>query len=156
MKKTHYLLLASLSTGFLSLSSHAQVLFTDDFESNTVGNDLRSTANWTQGASNSTNTQPLTIRDEGTSTPFGTPNQYVEIADSSGTDALEIRSDAGSDTGNRFADTYNNLTQFSFDFYIPTNASASGSLVLGYTQRVDSTPAKMSPDLHLDKVPWAT
>ena len=140
MKKTHLFLLAGLSTGFLSLSSQAQILFIDDFESNTVGDDLRDTDNWAASTTFSSNTQPLTIRDEGTSTTFGTPNQYVEIVDDDTGKGLEIRSDAGSGTGNRFTDTYDNLTMFSFDFYEPTIAGASSSLGFGYTHtgRVNS------------------
>jgi len=77
------------------------------------------------------------VRDEATSTAFGSDNNYLEIIDDRTDRGLEVR------TSSLFGDTYNALTVFSFDFH--DSAAGSGELFFGYTgvdNRLGSTRAR--------------
>lgn len=102
--------------GMLGLSAHGAVLFSDDFESYTAGNNI-GTSVWTEAAGVSTY---MTARDESTSTTFGTPNQYAQLADVGGGSNQFLRLLSSTEI-----DAANALTTLSFDFYEPTGGGDS-------------------------------
>lgn len=102
----------------------AAVLFSDDFESYTVGNVPTTGAgqNW----ANATNTANSNVRvaDQGTSAAFGNPNRFVNFNDTNNTASNRFQS-------NTHAAASNAVTTFSFDFFEPSTGGNS-NMGVGY------------------------
>ena len=119
-KQSLALLTAAVSGG-MACSAFAADLFFDDFESYSAN----STVVWdTVGGS----TTLRTVRDEATDTPFGTPNQYGELADTT-TSYVRIQSP-------NIAAASAAVTTLSFDFYEPSTGG-SDSIGFGYAMADD-------------------
>lgn len=121
----------TLGLCLLGVTSQAQEIFFDDFESDTVGAEP---AGW----DTVTGTDLITVQDTGA--PFGSPNKYVRFADiSTGGLSLFKQTTAINDI----------LSTFSFDFYEPTG-SANAVLSLGYTTATGDINASAALRLGLD------
>lgn len=124
MKKTNstFKILGLAMLGASALSSQAAVLFTEDFESHTVNAALTAAGSaW----GTVTSSLPPTVRDEGTSTVFGSPNQYGEFFDTTTGTGLRVLSPS-------YTEASNAVTTFQFDFYEPTGGG-DGGLTFGYS-----------------------
>lgn len=120
MKTTKKLILFSTSVGLaLAASSHAANIMNDDFESYTVDGDLPTGGNWATATSSQ-----LTIRDEGTQTPFGSPNQYLEWDD-------QATSTVGARTSG-FTAASNVVSTISFDFFERDVTNREDRFKVGY------------------------
>jgi hypothetical protein len=104
-------------------AAHAAVLFNDDFESYTANANISASGPWAnvQGISSY-----MVARDESTAAPFGSPNQYGELADVGSASGYYLRLDSPT-----YTEAPGAVTTFSFDFYEP--ASVGDSYILfGY------------------------
>ena len=121
MKQTYQLsnLIAFAGIALASPAAHGQ-LFSDDFESYTAGAALDTSGPWSIAGSGGS---AVIISDETTATPFGTPNQYLDLNDNS---ASSVRIQSADITAASGA-----VTTFAFDFNEPTSALA-GSVNFGY------------------------
>lgn len=98
------------------------VLFSDDMERFTATGVAPSAGAYAEYRYNSM----ATVRDEGTATPFGTDNQYIEVKD----DDINV---GVSFMSQEFPETRAALSTYSFDFYEPSTGGGSGILV-GYSR----------------------
>ena len=108
--------LACAATTALGLTCHGAVLFSDDFESYTANGNI-GTSIWAEAAGVASY---MTARDENTATPFGTPNQYAQLADSGSGNGEFIRL-----MSSTLGDTANALTTLQFDFFEPADTGNS-------------------------------
>ncbi|MCH7225904.1 PEP-CTERM sorting domain-containing protein [Haloferula sp. A504] len=107
----------------LALPSHAAVLFTEDFEDLTANANLSGT---NSGSFAVTSNLQSVVRDESTSTVFGTPNQYLELFDTVGNNGFQIQSA-------EYSQTANAVTTFQFDFYEPSGGGGA-NLNVGFAR----------------------
>lgn len=105
----------TVGLGICCATSHAQTIFYDDFESDTVGAEP---AGWNTVSG----TDNITVQDTGA--PFGSPNQYLRFADLS-TGGLSLFKQTTEIDGI--------LSTFAFDFYEPSAGSANAGISMGYT-----------------------
>lgn len=119
MKSPSHILSACVVFVAMMHSTSAAILLSDDFESYTAGNQLGTNATWATVANNTANSTKF-IRDEGTATPFGSPNQYLELRDtgSNTTPAEYLRIQTTTQTA-----ASAELTTIQFDFFEPTGGS---------------------------------
>jgi hypothetical protein len=110
-------------------AAHAAVLFNDDFESYTANANISASGPWAnvQGISSY-----MVARDEGTAAPFGSPNQYGELADVGSASGDYLRLDSPT-----YAAAVGAVTTFSFDFYEPSSVGDS-YLLVGYAMGSNS------------------
>lgn len=102
-------------------SAEAGTLFEDDFESATANTAIDTSGPWATAAGGST---LRTVRDEGTATPFGSPNQYGELDDDTTGNSIRLQS-------SNLSAAAGALTTFSFDF-LETSAGGGDAIGLGY------------------------
>jgi hypothetical protein len=112
-------LAALLGLGFIG-TSHGTVILTETFESYTAGASLTAGGTW----GNSTGGTVVVVRDEATSTAFGTPNQFLDYNDASaGSGRLQSQG---------FTAASDALTTFAFDFMEPS-VGGSNEMWVGYS-----------------------
>jgi len=102
--------------GGLSLPAQGAILFSDDFESYSANSNIGTTI-WTETTGRASY---MTVRNETTATPFGTPNQYAQLADTGGGNGDFIRL-----MSPQLGGTYNAVSTLQFDFYEPTGGGNS-------------------------------
>jgi hypothetical protein len=122
------LLLTAVPIALLSSAHHlsAATLFTEDFSGYTAN-----AAPDTSGPWGTLSGLSPTVRNEATSTVFGSPNQYGEFYDASGTQGIRAQSDA-------FTGASNAVTTFQFDFFEPSTGGGS-TMGIGYARTGDAS-----------------
>lgn len=104
----------------------APALFFDDFESVAAGSNISNAGPW---GSTSATAGLWTVENESVATPFGSPNQFGNLADSSASASVRIQSP-------NITEAVGAVTTYSFDFYEPTGGGDS-NLILGYSNNND-------------------
>ena len=120
------------------LSSMPAELLTEDFEGYTADAALNTSGVWGLV----TSSLPPTVRDETTSTVFGSPNQYGEFFDASTEFGIRVLSE-------QFTEASNAVTTFQFDFYEPTGGG-DGGLTFGYSRDNELSSTKSRARVNLD------
>jgi hypothetical protein len=109
----HSLKIVSIMTS-LGIAAQGAILFSDDFESYSPNSNI-GTDTWTLSTGVASY---MTVRNQTTATPFGTPNQYAQLADT-GTASSPVAQFIRL-MSPQLGGTYNTVTTLQFDFYEPT------------------------------------
>lgn len=124
VKHSTPLLVAAILSTALIPAARGATLFSDDFEGYAADTLLTTSGPWGTAGLGDAN---VFIRDELTDTPFGTPNQYLDLNDDSATASVRIQSpDLAAASGA--------LTTLVFDFNEPSTGG-NGTLIVGYANQ---------------------